>query len=864
MNTHPQTLPAGSTLILSTTSPDKRQEYHALFQRYDINFIFLEDLGLSPQKTDEMTNTYEGNLLQKAAEVSLALHHNLTAIHDRLGSVGYDLEQPILGMVEDSGIEVFPAMEAESIQQAFHQQFKKNIDDRIYNEFLVNRALRSQVFPGMDADELLDALANMEANNVWMTRLSGQTGFPGPNYKPIYEALPGGVREFYDILDSTIRDVLIQAGHPKDAANEEKSLLRFTNRCQIMLVEPHANPLQILDAANIIEGISYGDVVSSSVAQSLIDYRQNLHKVKHQLGRLFTADYIQPDGRKFSKDTQRRLIEDRGLLTSESGEVADYYRLDAVNQIEQKYQLPRAEKESNTRHYHNSDGVAKTKEEVTYHYQKRLLHQTSPRLLILYSGSEPPASLEPLHHLFQEKGFTILPMYREEELLTNPHARVMQQADMVVILPGKTASPLEHAELVLAASVDKQVMPSAKETSLITINTQFENGESALDGVLKLLRHKKYTGLKNGISEINHVASYDRTIETLIKELEPLIERELKRKQYRLSDIQPIQPPQNMPESNLPHIDTDSRFTVFVAGGAANEYTGFKAPSNQLGRFIHDQGWVLVTGAGQKEGPMGAVHSGFVEAYLHRKLSAETLTAEERGQLYDALKRWAAQNTTRRNLRAEAALHHQTRIVEMIMGVLDQKSGKLIERPNINAEFLAHEAPEILQRLLEPSEGSLVEKTIGSLKASGGMIGYSMPPLLISEGSGDWPVGMQGYNAGNMQRRMARMLESTAHVFLAGGQGTDQELLRSVGEAIDAVKAGSKQIKPILILEQPVYKDGVYHGGEGTVFKPALEIIEQTLEKEGLTAKSIGLKTYGNMRLLEAELERYYKEEWGK
>ena len=264
-----------------------------------------------------------------------------------------------------------------------------------------------------------------------------------------------------------------------------------------------------------------------------------------------------------------------------------------------------------------------------------------------------------------------------------------------------------------------------------------------------------------------------------------------------------------------------------------------------------------MTGAGQKDGPMGAVHSGFVEAFLlnnlHSKDAGGALKPEDVDIMHEVVTNLAVQNTTNRNLRSEDGKRHRQAIVNAVF-----------ETPN--AEFLGHEAPEVLDKLLQPRKKSRTYKVIGSLKEAGRMVGYSMPPLLISEGSGYWPLGMQGFNAGNMQRRMHEMLHSASHVFLAGGQGTDQELVESVKVAIKMDKIRKEQglpPKPIYLLDQRAYKDGVYNK-RSTVFLPALEVIDKELKSAGLSREDIGLKIYSNMRHLEKDLKEYATKHWGQ
>ncbi len=828
-------LPAGSTIILSTTSPDKRAEYEQIFKRFDVNFIFLDDLGLSPQKTDEMTNRYDGNLLQKAEEVSLALFANLDAITQTLRQKGFDVQKPIVGMVEDSGISIYP--KDRKRRAAFNEAFKKLIEQRIHIEFEKEGELKSRTFSGMDADAVDNYLYNMFQNNHWMIEVGGENSLPGPNFKPIFEALHGGLREIYDVMYLALQQIATSPSERQSVF--ERRRIRFLNHCSMMLVPPSANPKQHLTAFDIVTGENKGWLKSHKEMENLFARRSNPKIIAHQAGEFFNGDMLIPDGQTHTSNMSQQNLIDEGMLWTKNAKRAHYYRLAAVGFLKEKYDIPIAPR---------------------YAYDARVSNLSPLSVMVLYSGQTQPLLATHTEQLLRDLGYDVTDMPAPDVLLKKPNTRLMQKVDVVLIIASPHATNIDNAQLLLGATVDKQVMPSAKEKTIIVVNSRNSDKHGAFDVALKMIRHAKISGLKNGLSEVSHIVEIGLIPEQeamaanrLMAKLDELFKVEDARKRHRLTDVVPIQAEKHQPEKTVPPIPLE-QFSVFVAGGAANEYPLFKAPANQLGRFIYLQNWVLVTGAGQKEGPMGAIHSGFVEAFLGDVLNnKERFKPKDIKTIHDVLSSKLTDIIHQKGLRGEMAIRYFNEVMQAIYH-------------NPDAEYLAHHAPELLERLLQPREGTRMIGALGSLKQQKRMIGYSMPPLLISEGSGKWPLGMNGYNSGNMQRRMDEMLASAAHVFLTGGQGTYQEVIESVKLAL--VQRHSRASfglapKPICLLDQPVYKDGIY-SEYGTVFRPVIEVITDQLAQNELVQSDIGLTVFHDTRKMELFLQQYQQTIWNK
>ena len=87
-----------------------------------------------------------------------------------------------------------------------------------------------------------------------------------------------------------------------------------------------------------------------------------------------------------------------------------------------------------------------------------------------------------------------------------------------------------------------------------------------------------------------------------------------------------------------------------------------------------------------------------------------------------------------------------------------------------------------------------------------------------------------------------------------------ESALLAIEQNKDRLDAGLKP-KPIYILDQEAYKDGIY-SQDGTVFLPSFEIIDSELKSHGLTREEIGLKTHDNMRSMESNLKAYRDSHW--
>ncbi len=157
-----------SSLLFTTQLPDPENP-----TRKGVN-LSLVPLGAADRvtrETKEMTGRFDGNNAEKAVQVARTL-----AIHDR------DLRQTFadsefakkmnpMGLVEDSG---------------FYLELGREKETAFLKE--MHRLLFSGETPLLGADD------------EWLFESAGQSGFPGPNLKPLQEKLPGGFPQLMGLI----------------------------------------------------------------------------------------------------------------------------------------------------------------------------------------------------------------------------------------------------------------------------------------------------------------------------------------------------------------------------------------------------------------------------------------------------------------------------------------------------------------------------------------------------------------------------------------------------------------------------------------------------------------------------------------
>src|SRR5262249_37597968 len=134
----------GSLLVLTTSSPDKRDIYRLLFSSHNktdhqagLNLFYSDSgaLGIAPRKTPEQTGHYEGNLSEKAAQQIARLQDEQTRQKIRLqlmagGKQEFDPTRiNIMGMTEDSGWKLI--FDNPDQEKAFVEHIKQKLETKI-------------------------------------------------------------------------------------------------------------------------------------------------------------------------------------------------------------------------------------------------------------------------------------------------------------------------------------------------------------------------------------------------------------------------------------------------------------------------------------------------------------------------------------------------------------------------------------------------------------------------------------------------------------------------------------------------------------------------------------------------------------
>lgn len=678
-----------------------------------------------------------------------------------------------------------------------------------------------QHFPGLTNRDVEKRLEAIFSNTEWMFGIKND--IPGPNLKPIIEHLHGGLHEMLDIA----YDALEQIGYTKEEVDGQH-LLRYENASSGMLVAGLKNPEDLLDEKLIDMGNSKGAVVTRTQFHALQEKQYQPHLVdteqaKYKPITLSSITLPYHENQKHANQLNREsLIDAHDLLGNNPFAMSDY-RLDLIGKFEERYDLPKIQPGIKPQRWENTDKL---------------------HVAFLHAGDKQPKGTKALKERLTSSMSDMLDIVRmptQEELLADGTINYLDGADLVFMMPSKDASDLDNARLLHAATVDIQTRPEDKEKILVVMNPK-KDGKGVFDPALEVIRHNFNNGLKYGQAEIRHLVEFDpkelsqlEQIDALFRKIEAITIEAAERKKHLFAAK--YEKPKSKQQTLKP-IPQD-KFTVFVAGGAANEYPAYKEPANRFGRFIEKMGWVLVTGAGEREGPMGAVHSGFLESYLNG--------------LFDNNKLFC------NNKYAEILTEHIHDSVDKLIRVknLQGKYADSYRRDiedaaftNINAEYLLVHAPEVLKEMIEPSS-EFMRDVLPSLKRERRMFGYSMDYLLKTEGSGEPPFGMNYQEAGNMQRRMHEMTKAAVHVYFPGSQGTTQELLESVHLNIEALEHG-EQPKDIIVFNPRSYL--------GThIFDVDLAYINESLLAKGLTQKDIHLQVVDRIDALESKVKASYK-----
>ena len=793
----------GSILILTTTSQDKKSEYRQIFSKYHVHLLFSDELGLAPQKTDEMTGSFDNNLLEKAAKTSRMLRDNLEKIEDILVDKGLvkreDLRKKggprVYGVCEDSGISFFTRDEDKNTK--FYKTLIEKIKDRVAPFWDENTQL-SDFFGDITNPAKNKIFDKFITNSNWLFELENESKFPAANYKPIFEHLPGGVREIFDIVNQAAKEVY--GGEYR----KDESFVVYKSDVSMALFEPSNKPHKTISTYNIVKGESTGRIANEAEIEAIYEKAGankntiSTDSIDTNFSIPFTTTFSIPDGQKgpVTSHLSHQALINRGGLLRKNGEWHLDQRINTIENLAAKFNLH----ENGINKWRNSEAL---------------------NISFFCEGLSPNLENEVLRNL-NERGCTVTTP-DHSNILKKKNSSFIPECDAIIFFP--TGDFISDAQTFFAITTDKQTRPKDKQRNLIVMNPTTD-GNGLLDEHISVYKQLYFDGLKNGPAEINHLVKLDTgNPDQAVVDLNNIlksIEEKKKDTLGKTEDISIVKDTYNEIES----IPKD-RFSVFVAGGAVNNYLGYKEVANAIGRKIQEEDWLLVYGAGHIEGCMGAAHTGYVERYLEQKLN----DPEQASSIKEIINNYVTNYISKNELKGDASIEFRKSIEDCVT------SGKHYKL--VNYEKLALNAPDLAKELLDPKEEKH-KKILGSLTEDKKIWGYSMSFLLESEGTGEPPPGCYYQDAGNMQRRMEEMLKADALTFTAGGQGTIQELVEGVIVNL-RLRNNGETLKDIIILNQKAYSGN-------RVFDEALRLIDDSLDKKGLTREDIGLKVVNKLK----------------
>ncbi|MEQ1789740.1 MAG: hypothetical protein ABL857_04785, partial [Rickettsiales bacterium] len=316
-----------------------------------------------------------------------------------------------------------------------------------------------------------------------------------------------------------------------------------------------------------------------------------------------------------------------------------------------------------------------------------------------------------------------------DKLRKNPHLKSFDDTDVIVLVPEK----IEHKVRDLHDERNYRMLTNF--TTTIEVDPQsmgipllLDNRTGAWDKTLKLFTDEFAQGRIKGempfyVANTNQEMRDSLVLLKDIKQRAPLIKRMKIEKEF--TEASPIE-----------KVPNDGVFTLFIAGGHANNSKRDLEEGKALGYHCAQQDWRIVTGAGSVEGSMGTIHTGFIQYHLDDIKGKNLLSAEIKKDLEE----------------------------------YKDKNGKY------DAEEVIRHKPDLLEKL---ADNGLIPRDK--------FVCYSMKSLLEMESpSGNAPPATKYIEAGNRVRRLDALLATGTKVFLPGSVGTDEELAESIKQRLDA------------------------------------------------------------------------------
>ncbi len=652
----------GSVLILTTSSPDKRDIYRELFSSHardkdhhaglDLYFTDSGALGIVPRKTPEQTGEYNGNLDEKSKQQLAILQDPTIQQNIRLKLKNgrdneFDAEKVnIIGMTEDSGWEL--KFDNSKIQK----QFIEKIIEKLRPE--------------------------LREKDNWLIDKLHETGFPGPNLKPIQEHLEGGFDKLMTMIYDTAEELNIKK-------------LKFSNSANISFSSPRLGKVYnktFESGGTLITREEYGE--------KLLDTKR---------GDAINSNFIHiADGQKDNAQNNITSLIQQGLHTKSSSELpANYARRDIAEYMQNLVGKRRSSRQERKRHVN----VAFVTPESLH--DKAHAHDTAG--------------------LPNDYAITSVPTIKQ--LLNNPHEKMFDDADVIVLVPTNGNRPNNHLHsdpnygLLLNFIVTGETDPESMNVPIV-----LDNRSGGFNASLELITDAFAQGRLMGERPFYVATTNEELKDTLV------LLKDLKQRSPHIKKIN-FQEQIKSEKSKIKKVPNDGVFTLFVGGGHANNSKRDLDDAQSFGYQCAKQNWRIVTGGGSLEGSMGAIHTGFIQYHLDQLQNKNDKKTQD----------------------------YKEKIKEFIL-----PSGKY------DAEEVISKKPELLE---EMAEKNLIPRDKFWC--------YSMKPLLEMESpSGNPPPATTYFEAGNIIRRLDGLLSPGAKIFLPGSIGTDHELEETIKQHLEA------------------------------------------------------------------------------
>jgi hypothetical protein len=545
----------GSVVVFATSSPDKRTKYKTLFNCFHphedgsagINAYFTDigSLNIPPKRTPERAGSYQQHTVEKALS---ALNNIMDHEASIRGSLIEDVPQdrPIITMVEDSGWELtFDHYEHPlEVKKQFLHHIRNALEERFREE------------------DYTWIFNHIKPNDP-------ESSFPGPNVKPIQEALPA---KFNDLMQ-----LIYEAADRTDGMGADS--LRY--KCTI----DFGFAVQYPDGG---QELFVKDFAATGVVITPQQFTQLKEHLPLESALCSNAVHI-PDGQIGEPQTLEALADTRLRASSDEAPFDYVYRnfaewLQAEDHVGPKPDAPWQHQ------LHIAYVCAEDFEQGEMH-SDALHHSTHIRDLM-------DAQCE------------IIGIPTRPSLRLNPYQRVLNGTDIIILRGSEEQRSPEglvydpNLMLVDYMVVNTEIDPLSMTTPII-----LDNRDGAFDRTLRIYRDAYQSGRFMG--ELPFIVAHDDA------SLSRIVEEQ--RRMIGASKIVHT-PPQAYPEDHEPTmVDSNILYdaqTIFIAGGHSNNSKQDRAEACTLGYELAKEGLRIVTGGGQVEGSMGSIHTGFVQYHL--------------------------------------------------------------------------------------------------------------------------------------------------------------------------------------------------------------------------------------------------------